>query len=283
MTVSKKYAIITPYYKEDQPFLQRCIDSVKEQTIKTDHFLISDGEPQSWIDTQGVRHIKLDRSHGNYGGTPRGVGALIAIGEEYDGIGLLDADNWFDKDHVEVCLQAASTCNGGISQCDYVIAQRRFRRPDQTVMPIPEEPDHVDTSCFFFLEGSFVAIPYYATMSNKFGAISDRIFYVALRKQRFSFERTKKPTVNYHCMYEQLYRFLGEHPPLGAKPNASNDKIEAWANSLNTRQLEIASRLAGIDIKFFFPSTSPNSRCRRNDLCYCGSGKRFKHCHGALS
>jgi SAM-dependent methyltransferase len=26
--------------------------------------------------------------------------------------------------------------------------------------------------------------------------------------------------------------------------------------------------------------TQPPQRPRRNDLCYCGSGKRFKHCHG---
>ena len=28
---------------------------------------------------------------------------------------------------------------------------------------------------------------------------------------------------------------------------------------------------------------SPDERVGRNDPCYCGSGKKFKHCHGALS
>ena len=286
MTTTKGYAIITPYYKEDRPLLQRCIDSVKEQSVRADHFMISDGHPQSWIDREAVRHIVLDRAHGDNGNTPRSVGALIAIAEEYDGVGMLDADNWFDKDHVEACLQVASTCEGGLSQCDYVVAQRRLRRPDETIMPIPEEPKHVDTSCFFFLKGSFIVIPYWATMPKTLSPICDRIFYNMLLRQPFKFMRVEKPTVNFHSMYESHYRYLGETPPIGAKPNADSSNIYAWINSLNTRQLAIANRLTGIDIKIFLEKLlgrgSPNSHTSRNALCSCGSGKKFKHCHGRL-
>ena len=286
MTTPKRYAIITPYYKEDRPLLQRCMDSVKEQTVKADHFMIADGHPQSWIDREAVRHIKLDRAHGDDGNTPRGVGALIAIGEEYDGVGLLDADNWFDKDHIEACLQVASTCEGGLSQCDYVIAQRRLRRPDETIMPIAEEREHVDTNCFLFLKGSFSVIPYWSTMPRKVSPICDRIFYNMLLKQPFNFKRVERPTVNYHCKYESHYRYLGEQPPVGAKPNVDWQNIYAWANSLDIRQLEIANRLAGVDIRTVFEKifgrVSPNSHTSRNALCSCGSGKKFKHCHGRL-
>ena len=27
---------------------------------------------------------------------------------------------------------------------------------------------------------------------------------------------------------------------------------------------------------------SNNKKMRRNEPCFCGSGKKFKHCHGAL-
>lgn len=82
MADGAKYAIITPYYKEERRLLERCIASVRNQTIGTDHFLVADGFPQDWIDTTGVRHLKLDRSHGDGGNTPRGVGALLAVAEQ---------------------------------------------------------------------------------------------------------------------------------------------------------------------------------------------------------
>jgi hypothetical protein len=50
------------------------------------------------------------RDLGGTGRTPldqtRGVGALLAISEGYKGIGFLDADNWYDRDHVERCCAA---------------------------------------------------------------------------------------------------------------------------------------------------------------------------------
>jgi hypothetical protein len=153
LVTHKRYAIITPYHKEDRRLLQRAIDSVGNQTVPTDHFPIADGFPQDWIDGEGVRHVKLDREHGCGGNTPRGVGALIAIAEEYDGIGMLDADNWLDHDHVQTCVEAAKSCEGGAIHCDYVIAQWRLRRPDETILPWPEEPGHIDTGRFFFFRG----------------------------------------------------------------------------------------------------------------------------------
>ena len=73
--------VITPYYKEDPALLRRCMDSVRAQTVPTEHFLVADGYPQDWIDAEPVRHLKLDRSHRDYGNTPRGVAALLATSE----------------------------------------------------------------------------------------------------------------------------------------------------------------------------------------------------------
>jgi cellulose synthase/poly-beta-1,6-N-acetylglucosamine synthase-like glycosyltransferase len=130
-----KFAIITPYYNESPAFLRRCIESVARQTVPVEHLLIADGLPQSWLDTEPVRHIKLDKSHGDYGNTPRGVGSLLAISEGFDGFGFLDADNWLEPMHAELCAQ----CGTGV---DYVIAQRHFRRPDETIMLIQDETGH---------------------------------------------------------------------------------------------------------------------------------------------
>jgi hypothetical protein len=50
MSENAHYAVITRYYKEERRVLERCIDSVRKQTFRTDHFLVADGFPQDWID-----------------------------------------------------------------------------------------------------------------------------------------------------------------------------------------------------------------------------------------
>ena len=45
MSVARRYAVITPYHREDRVMLKRCIDSVARQTVAADHFLVADGFP----------------------------------------------------------------------------------------------------------------------------------------------------------------------------------------------------------------------------------------------
>jgi glycosyltransferase involved in cell wall biosynthesis len=245
MSESSRYAVITPYHREERGMLKRCIDSVERQTVAADHFLVADGFPQDWIDGERVRHLRLDRAHGDNGNTPRGVGALLAAGERYDGIALLDADNWLEPDHVEVCLAAARSTNRGL--CDLVIARRNFLRPDETIMAVKDEgiDVHVDTSCFFFLRGSYHTLPIWALMPKKASPVCDRVFYQAIRQRRLIVAVTRRPTVNFHCRYESPYRALGEQPPPDAKPNASGRAFVDWLGTLSDRDLEIESRLAG--------------------------------------
>lgn len=246
MATPARYAVITPYYREDRTLLERCIRSVHGQSVKADHILIADGYPQAWIDDESVRHVKLDRPHNDFGNTPRGIGALLAVAEEYDGICLLDADNWFDADHLEVCLNSAAGTYGGVEQCDFVAARRTFRRLDETIMPIAEECEHVDTNCFFFLRGSFSAVSRWATMPKAMSAFGDRFFFQMLRPPAFRYVMTPKPTVNYHCTSRAQYLALNETPPEGAKPNLNPGIIQTWVDSLTEREREIASRLCGL-------------------------------------
>ncbi len=249
MIGSPRFAIVTPYYREARSILERCVQSVRQQTLAADHLLVADGFPQAWLDTEPVRHVKLDRSHGNNGNTPRGIGALIAIAEGYQGIGFLDADNWFEPRHVELCVRAAADARekAGVD-VDYVIAQRYLRRLDETIIPIPDEPpaEHVDTSCFFMLPGSFGVIPYFGTMPSQLSPICDRIFYGAIRAQGLKAALVPERTVNFQYLYQPTYRALGEVPPPGAKPRPDFGFIRAWLDSLSPRELLIASRRSGV-------------------------------------
>lgn len=225
-----RVVVVTAYYQEPRQQIERAITSVKAQSVAADHILVADGHPQDWVDDAKVRHIRLDTSHRDYGNTPRGVGALLAVSEDYDAICFLDADNWLEADHVELAIAAAKQSPG----CDYVVARRFLRRPDETILPVPEEPieQHVDTNCFFFLKGAFHAMPQFALIPREMSSIGDRLFYKYVRKLGLKAAVVDRPTVNYHCLWESLYLFAGETPPPGAKPNVDPTPINRWLRAL---------------------------------------------------
>jgi cellulose synthase/poly-beta-1,6-N-acetylglucosamine synthase-like glycosyltransferase len=266
-----KFAIITPYYNESPALLRRCIESVVRQTVPVEHLLIADGVPQSWLDTEPVRHIKLDKSHGDYGNTPRGIGSLLAISEGFDGFGFLDADNWLEPKHVQLCAQFGTGF-------DYVIAQRHFRRPDETIMLVQDGTSHVDTNCLFLLKGAFLVAPFFSMMPKELSAIGDRVFTRALQERGLKVASVPVKTVNYHCMWEGCYRALGEPPPPGAKPNVDGAAIEKYLHSLSDREFRLVSNLSGVH--FSRRTAAPP---KRNAPCECGSGLKYKHCHGKLA
>lgn len=284
MSKPSRFAVVTPYFKEPRKTLQRCIDSVKRQTVAGDHFFVSDGFPQDWLDDAGVKHIRLGHAHRDYGNTPRGIGALLAVSQHYDGIGLLDADNWYDDDHIEVCCAAANSVPG--ASIDLVIARRRILRIDGTPTEVPDEPGHVDTSCYWFLEGSFHLIHYWLTMPVEVAPLCDRIFYSMIRARDLVMRGTRKITVNYTYPYESLYRTLGEAPPPGAKPTIDTQPIFKWLRDLGARERRLVAERCGVDLvpmatHAHAVADAPRPT-RRNDPCPCGSGRKYKHCHGAL-
>jgi len=248
MDTARRPIVITPYYKEDPALLRRCMDSVRAQTVPTEHFLVADGHPQDWIDAEPVRHLKLDRSHGDYGNTPRGIAAMLACSEGYPAIMMLDADNWLEPEHVEACLHVAASSPG----TDFVVVRRNFCRPDGSVMPITEEPTalFVDTNCFAFFPGSYQALPLWALMPREMSGVGDRVFAVGLHGRGLAgVAITNRATVNYQCMWESFYHGIGETPPPGAVPNISPAPMFKWWQALSPREREIVWRLTGVTME----------------------------------
>jgi hypothetical protein len=243
-----RYIVVTPYYREERRLLERCMAGVRGQTVPTEHLLVADGFAQDWIDGAGVRHLRLDRAHGDYGNTPRGVGAVLAVAEGYDAIALLDADNWFEPTHVESCLAAAISRPGKV--CDFVIARRNLMRPDETRIDLADEPinEHIDTNCYFFLPGSYHLLHLWATMPPEVSSVGDRVFFSALRAHNLVAAVVEKATVNYHAMFEVFYRAVGEIAPAGAKPAIDGAPVLEWLASLDDRRHAVASRHAGVPL-----------------------------------
>jgi cellulose synthase/poly-beta-1,6-N-acetylglucosamine synthase-like glycosyltransferase len=246
----KRYCVITPYYKEDAAMLNRCMDSVARQTVPVEHILVADGFPQDWLSTKPVRHIILDRSHSDFGNLGRGIGAMVAIAEKYSGIAFLDADNWYDSNHVERCLATLDQNPGAI----FAAAQRRFVRPDGSVMTkvrpaeVPYD-EHIDTNCYFFLPRAYFLLHHWCTMPQELAASGDHLFYLLLYHRVPKPAVVALPTVNYLCMIEQVYRQHGETPPPGARPTLNWHDRQAWLNSLSTEDLLLVKLLTGLDLK----------------------------------
>jgi hypothetical protein len=245
----KRYCVVTPYFKEEPALLTRCMDSVLRQTVAVDHILVADGFPQEWISTKSVRHVILDRAHSDYGNVARGVGALLAVAEKYSGIAFLDADNWYDDDHIACCLAAAQASPNSV----FAAAQRKFVRPDGSVMVSvrPAEvpyAQHIDTNCYFFLPNSYQFLHRWCTMPQELSESGDHLFYLLLQTSGLAPAVVPKPTVNYLCMFEQVYRDKGEVPPVGAKPSLDWSNRQAWLNALSPDDLGLVRSLTGLNL-----------------------------------
>ena len=100
-----KVAVITPYFNTPLEWLHKCHKSVKAQTYPCTHFIVADGKPYDAIDSWDAQHIKLPVNISDYGDTPRGVGSVAAIGQRFDAIAYLDADNWYDPEHIDTLME----------------------------------------------------------------------------------------------------------------------------------------------------------------------------------
>jgi glycosyltransferase involved in cell wall biosynthesis len=246
-----RVAIITPYYKEPREWIERCIDSVKAQTAPCTHLLVSDGHPQDWIDQAGVRHLRLDRSHGDYGNTPRAIGGLLAIAEHFDAVAFLDADNWYEPSHVAAAIEVAERTG-----CDVVTARRRFVRADASVLPVRYHEDesgaHVDSNCFFVLFGAFHTLPRWLLMPRPMAMWGDRFYLSSLREEGLAEARIDAVTVNYLCTWADVYRSVGETPPAYAKDGLPMNRMLEWAKGLEPDDLAHIQRLSGCSLPQYF-------------------------------
>ena len=238
-----RVAVITPYYKESTQFLQRCHDSVLAQTEgDVIHFMISDGFPNPVVDTwEKTVHIKLP-NHGDYGDTPRAVGGLSAASMGFDAITLLDADNWFEPNHIEL-LSALQRETGA----HVVTGTRYLRRPDETIMAVCTESDGEkfnDTNCYLIMRPAFRAFSAWGYKDPKQGIIGDRIFWHALLRMNLTRAHCPTPTTNYATTFATHYLHHGERPPPGCKviakfvgePLERMLSFEEWAGLLKAQR-----------------------------------------------
>src|SRR5262245_25755535 len=124
-----RIAVITPYYKEPTEVLYQCHASVLQQEVPCDHFMVADGFPNPEVANWKVRHVILPTAHADVGNMPRSVGSLLADSEGYDFIAHLDADNWYQPNHVSSLLKLHEETKAPVC-CSW----RTYQRPDGSML-----------------------------------------------------------------------------------------------------------------------------------------------------
>ena len=215
-----KIAVVTPYYREDERVLRACHDSVRRQTHAAAHIMVADGHPQAWVDGSAAQHIVLPVAHADYGDTPRAVASLSAMAQGFDGIAYLDADNWYQPNHIETIVRLRAET--GAAVCS---TRRTMHRLDGSLLGhcfASDGEDFVDTNCLAVFREAFPLLPQWALMPAWAHVLGDRMMWHVLRSSDLKRAHAAEFTVCYRDSYRAHYENLDEEPPEGA---ASTDLI----------------------------------------------------------
>lgn len=224
-----KVAVVTPYHQEEADILRQAHDSVRRQAHPCHHVLVADGHPRDEATRWPATHIALAASHRDNGNTPRGIGAMMAACQGFDAIAFLDADNWFEPEHIGslVELHAAS----GAAVCT---SGRRLVGIDGTVLnPHDRHADgrrFVDTSCFLVTRAAFRLLPFWLNLPASFGPANDVFFLLALAQSGTSLVHSGRPTMAFRSYYGIHYvRAKQPVPPAARRDiNAMTRAKLAW-------------------------------------------------------
>jgi hypothetical protein len=245
MNVTRVF-VVTPYYREPPEVLERAMASVRNQTVAVAHILVADGYPKPALQADtSIRHLTLDRAHGDFGDTPRCLGAMLAISAGADAICFLDADNWYEPAHVEQCLRAAQTAR---SEVDYVTTMRQFVNADGRGLGGDARRSRVrefDTNCIMFLRGAFHLLPVWVLKPKELAIIGDRVVMHALKSNALRGAFTRVVTVNYLATWSAHFKAAGVTVPPSAKPPLSMAPLFSWWLRQSKRSKLLVSRATG--------------------------------------
>lgn len=240
-----RVAVVTPYHREEEHLLAAAHASVVAQTHPCTHILVADGHPSPAVAGFAAQHIVLPVSHGDYGDTPRAVGSFSAVGQGFDAITYLDADNWYAVDHVESMI--ALSQRTGASVC---VAARSLHRLDGSLLDAHGEPSdgatHVDTNCLFLTSAAFRVLPLWALVPRALHPIDDRIVWAAILALGLRVARWNAPTVHYRTAFRIHYEERGEAPPPGAKGHEHVRAAMAWWKGLSPHDREVVFQRLGV-------------------------------------
>lgn len=210
-----RVAVITPFYKPQPDWLEQCHASVRAQSFPCTHFLASDGSGDNPLSDFTGEFLRLDSNHHDNGNTPRAAASMMAIGQGYDALAYLDADNVYREDHIEsmVARQAAT----GAAVCT---SGRVLMTLDGALLGPCVEVDgenFADTSCLFLTRAAYGLIPQWVLMPRGYSPICDFWMWSAIRQTGLTRVHTGLPSMAFRSSYPHHYQHLGKPEPPGCK------------------------------------------------------------------
>ena len=216
-----RVAVISPYYNEPSEKIKRCRDSVVSQSHQSTHILVADGKPKPEIDEWDVEHMILP-NHADYGDTPRALAAMSAAARGFDAVCFLDADNWFEPNHVASLVSLHEQ-----SGAEVVTSGRMLRRMDGSLLGPCKASDGQrfnDTNCYLITCAAFRLLPVWIFREKKHACVGDRVFWDAVVKSGCKRVHSPEYSVNYETQFAGHYLQYNEKPPPGAKILVQSDQ-----------------------------------------------------------
>lgn len=244
MTEQLRVAVVTPYYREPAAILRRCMESVQAQSYPhVVHYMVADGVPQPELMAEWprVHHISLPHGHANFGSTPRGIGALCALADNFDVVCFLDADNLFLSDHVGSMVQVYEQARASGAPVDAVFASRYMFLPGREHLRIVPRGEgrgsaFVDTNCMSLSRSAGFLWGAWCQMPRSLAPICDRAMCKLMQDHKLQVAWTERPTVLYESNWKQTYLQAGLAPPEQGLHNDTLDSVgeglteeETWA------------------------------------------------------
>ncbi len=206
-----KICVVTPYFRTPPDWLQQAHDSVRTQSVPAQHILVCDGSAPVQVPSFEGIHILLGRNYKDYGNTPRLIGCYHAIAQGADAIAFLDADNWFQPDHLEGLLDCVRANN-----LDACASARTLNRLDGSLMikcPVVDGSSYIDTSCLLVMKSAFQHMIAWVLSVQDHAAVMDQQVWNFMKKNGASVGFHDRPTVAYRTRHATHYRLAGEAPP----------------------------------------------------------------------
>lgn len=211
---------ITPIYDPDVNYLKQNIESVRSQTVKTQHLLVFDGIPKNKeelydnIDFTGIEVIELPKCHSDYGDTPRALGAISAFNRDADAVFWLDDDNWIEPNHAKIMTQELSN-NFPITTC-----QRNICTLEGEIMGLCFETNpnqFIDMNCYMIHKSVKNICSVLWLMNPEHHIFDDKVLFANIKQNKIPFKYYDTPTVNYRTNFNFHYQHYGFPIPESSK------------------------------------------------------------------
>jgi glycosyltransferase involved in cell wall biosynthesis len=203
--------VVTPYFQTDLAWLQLAHDSVKAQSVPAHHVVVCDGSTPAQIEGFQGSHVLLPRNYRDYGNTPRLIGCYHAMARGADAIAFLDADNWYQPNHLQDLARFAS--DNDLGACS---SARMLVRLDGSPMmrcPQVDGQRYIDTSCLLVTRAAFPHLIAWVLCPQTEAATADNRLWQYMRRIGVRLGFCNNPTLAYRTRHEIHYKMAGEAPP----------------------------------------------------------------------